>query len=134
VMLSCSWGISRASSANNVKDSHTNYGAVFKLMSNIAPIFMSPLESLASSLVQTANISNASLILVLTRGGTTTRLVAKYRPTILVITTMVPKLKTDDNFNWTCNNECPSRHNMIVSGLILILLAATAKASDTEST
>lgn len=103
-------------------------------MSNIAPIFMSPLESLASSLVQTANISNASLILVLTRGGTTTRLVAKYRPTILVITTMVPKLKTDDNFNWTCNNECPSRHNMIVSGLILILLAATAKASDTEST
>jgi hypothetical protein len=38
---------------------------------------MSPLESLASSAVRTANISKASLILVLTRGGTTARLVGR---------------------------------------------------------
>jgi pyruvate kinase len=110
-------------------ESHTDYGAVFKLISRAAPIPMSPLESLASSAVRTANISNASLILVLTRGGTTARLVAKYRPAIPVITAVVPEMKTDDNFNWTCSDE-----RMIVRGLIPMLSAATAKASDTEST
>lgn len=115
-------------------ESHTYYGAVFKLISNTAPMPMSPLESLASSAVWTANISNASLILVLTRGSTTARLMEKYKPTIPVITVVVPELKTDDNFNWTCSDERPARHNMIVRGMILMLLAATAKAFDTEST
>ncbi len=43
---------------------------------------MSPLESLASSAVRTAHKVHASLIVVLTRGGSTARLVAKYRPLV----------------------------------------------------
>ncbi|PUZ41294.1 hypothetical protein GQ55_9G492200 [Panicum hallii var. hallii] len=115
-------------------ESHTDYGAIFKLISNAAPIPMSPLESLASSAVRTANITKASLILVLTRGGTTARLVAKYRPAMPVISAVVPEMKTDDNFNWTCSDERPARHSMIVRGLIPMLSAATSKASDTEAT
>ena len=42
---------------------------------------MTPLESLASSAVRTAHKVQASLVVVLTRGGATARLVAKYRPT-----------------------------------------------------
>jgi pyruvate kinase len=51
---------------------------------------MSPLESLASSAVRTAHKVHASLIVVLTRGGSTARLVAKYRPLVPVLTVAVP--------------------------------------------
>ena len=107
-------------------ESHTDYGAIFKLISNAAPIPMSPLESLASSAVRTANISKASLILVLTRGGTTARLVAKYRPAMPVISAVVPEMKTDDNFNWTCSDERPGRNGLYV-GLCIQL---TEQAND----
>ncbi|KAE8678590.1 Pyruvate kinase, cytosolic isozyme [Hibiscus syriacus] len=54
-----------------------NYGDLFKRIMETAPMPMSPLESLASSAVSTASCIKASLILVLTRGGTTAKLVAK---------------------------------------------------------
>ena len=38
---------------------------------------------------------HASLIVVLTRGGSTARLVAKYRPVVPVLTVAVPVLTTD---------------------------------------
>jgi pyruvate kinase len=84
--------------------------------------------------VRTANVTKASLILVLTRGGTTARLLAKYRPSMPVLSAVVPEVKTDNNFNWTCSDERPARHSMIVRGLIPMLSAGTAKASDTEAT
>ncbi|GJV85679.1 pyruvate kinase, cytosolic isozyme [Tanacetum coccineum] len=54
-----------------------NYSDVFKRIAANAPIPMSPLESLASVSVQTANLSRATLILFLTRDGSTAKLVAK---------------------------------------------------------
>lgn len=56
-----------------------DYYAMFKNILKQAPLPMSPLESLASSAVRTAHKVHASLIVVLTRGGSTGRLVAKYR-------------------------------------------------------
>ncbi|KAG4401819.1 hypothetical protein GLYMA_02G071100v4 [Glycine max] len=50
-----------------------------------APTPMSPLESMASAAVRTAYCSNAALIFVLTRGGTTSKLVAKYRPSMSIL-------------------------------------------------
>ncbi|XP_072975821.1 pyruvate kinase, cytosolic isozyme-like [Typha angustifolia] len=114
-------------------ESYVDYGAVFKGLMAAAPVPMSPLESLASSAVRTANSAKASIILVLTRGGSTARLVAKYRPSMPILSVVVPELKTD-NFDWTCSDEAPARHSLIVRGLIPVLSGATAKASDTEST
>jgi hypothetical protein len=51
---------------------------------------------------------HASLIVVLTRGGSTGRLVAKYRPLVPVLTVAVPVLTTD-SLTWTCSNEAPAR-------------------------
>jgi len=51
---------------------------------------------------------HASLIVVLTRGGSTARLVAKYRPLVPVLTVAVPVLTTD-SLTWTCSNEAPAR-------------------------
>lgn len=114
-------------------ESYVDYGSVFKHIMASAPVPMSPLESLASSAVRTANSAKASLILVLTRGGTTARLVAKYRPSMPILSVVVPELKTDF-FDWTCSDEAPARHSLIVRGVIPTLSAATAKASDSEAT
>jgi pyruvate kinase len=79
-----------------------DYYAMFKNILKQAPIPMSPLESLASSAVRTAHKVHASLIVVLTRGGSTARLVAKYRPLVPVLTVAVPVLTTD-SLTWTCS-------------------------------
>ncbi|KAG1371442.1 pyruvate kinase, cytosolic isozyme [Cocos nucifera] len=114
-------------------ESYLDHGSVFKGIMAAAPVPMSPLESLASSAVRTANSAKASLILVLTRGGSTAKLVAKYRPAMPILSVVVPELKTD-SFDWSCSDEAPARHSLIFRGLIPVLSAATAKASDTEST
>lgn len=56
-----------------------DYNALFRTIIRQVPLPMSPLESLASSAVRTAHKVRASLIICVTRGGTTARLVAKYR-------------------------------------------------------
>ncbi|KAG6511930.1 pyruvate kinase, cytosolic isozyme [Zingiber officinale] len=114
-------------------ESYLDYGAIFKGIMATAPMPMSPLESLASSAVRTANSAKASLILVLTRGGSTAKLVAKYRPAMPILSVVVPELRTD-SFEWFCSDEAPARHSLIFRGLIPVLSCASAKSSDSEST
>ncbi|GJX76971.1 pyruvate kinase [Tanacetum coccineum] len=52
-------------------ESTIDYSVAYKMITANAPVPMSPLESLAWPAVRTANTSRASLILVLTRGGST---------------------------------------------------------------
>lgn len=94
---------------------------------------MSPLESLASSAVRTAKKVQASLIIVLTRGGTTAKLVAKYRPSMPILSVAVPVLTTD-SLTWECSEESPARHSLVCRGLIPMLAEGAAKSTDSEST
>ncbi|KAJ0623792.1 putative pyruvate kinase [Helianthus annuus] len=110
-----------------------DYPDVFKRIAANAPIPMSPLESLASAAVRTANSSRASLILVLTRGGSTAKLVAKYRPGMPVLSVVVPEIQTD-SFDWSCSDETPARHSLIFRGLVPVLSAGSTRASYAEST
>lgn len=114
-------------------ESSLDYGAIFKEMIKSTPLPMSPLESLASSAVRTANKAKAKLIVVLTRGGSTAKLVAKYRPAVPILSVVVPILTTD-SFDWACTDETPARHSLIYRGLIPLLAEGSAKATDTEST
>ena len=114
-------------------ESSLDYAAIFKEMIRSTPLPMSPLESLASSAVGTANKAKAKLIVVMTRGGTTAKLVAKYRPAVPILSVVVPLLTTD-SFDWTCSDEAPARHSLIYRGLIPILAEGSAKATDAEST
>ena len=75
----------------------------------------------------------ASLIVVLTRGGSTARLVAKYRPSIPVLTVAVPVLTTD-SLTWTCSGEAPARQCLITRGLLPLLAEGSARATDTDTT
>ncbi|XP_008802624.1 pyruvate kinase, cytosolic isozyme [Phoenix dactylifera] len=114
-------------------ESSLDYDAIFKEMIRSAPLPMSPLESLASSAVRTANKAKAALIVVLTRGGTTAKLVAKYRPRVPVFSVVVPVLTTD-SFDWTVSDESPARLSLVHRGLIPLLAEGSAKATDSEST
>ncbi len=89
-----------------------DYGAIFKEIMRSVPLPMSPLESLASSAVRTANKVRATLIVVLTRGGTTAKLVAKYRPYVPILSVAVPVLTTD-SLTWMISEESPARHSLI---------------------
>ncbi|EOY31653.1 Pyruvate kinase family protein isoform 2, partial [Theobroma cacao] len=114
-------------------ESTLDYGDVFKRVMEHSPVPMSPLESLASSAVRTANSAKAALILVLTRGGSTAKLVAKYRPGMPILSVVVPEIKTD-SFDWSCSDESPARHSLIFRGLIPVLYAGSARASHEETT
>ncbi|CAI8591406.1 unnamed protein product [Vicia faba] len=114
-------------------ESTLDYGDMFKRIMHHSPVPMSPSESLASSVVRTANSARAALILVLTRGGTTAKLVAKYRPVTPILSVVVHKLTTN-TFDWSCSDESPARHSLIFRGLIPILIAASARASRAETT
>lgn len=85
-------------------ESSLDYAAIFKEMIRATPLPMGPLESLASSAVRAANKAQAKLIVVMTRGGTTAKLVAKYRPAVPILSVVVPVLTTD-SFGWTCSDE-----------------------------
>ncbi|RRT85354.1 hypothetical protein B296_00010303 [Ensete ventricosum] len=113
-------------------ESYLDYGAVFKQLMAAAPATTSPLESLASSAVLTARSARAALIIVLTRGGTTAKLVAKYRPPVPILSVVVPEITTD-SFDWFCSDEAPARHGLIVRGLIPVLSGGMTKTRHSET-
>ena len=106
---------------------------LFKSILAQVPIPMQPLESLASSAVRTAQKVRAALIVVLTHGGSTARLVAKYRPAVPVLTVFVPTLTTD-SLTWQCSGESPARQANLTRGLIPLLAEGSARATDTDTT
>ncbi|PSC70200.1 pyruvate kinase [Micractinium conductrix] len=110
-----------------------DYYSLFKAIMKRTPLPMTPLESLASSAVRTAHKVQASLVVVLTRGGATARLVAKYRPTVPILTVVVPVLTTD-NLTWQCSSEAPARQCLTSRGLVPILAEGSARASDSDTT
>merc|ERR1712176_794238 len=72
-----------------------DYRTTFKRIIESENIPMKPLDSLASTAVRTAHKVNAGIIIVLTRSGTTARLVAKFRPSMPILAVAVPELTTD---------------------------------------
>ncbi|KAL6196800.1 hypothetical protein ACLB2K_032413 [Fragaria x ananassa] len=75
----------------------------------------------------------AALILVLTRGGTTAKLMAKYRPSMPILSVVVPEITTD-SFEWSCSDAAPARHSLIYRGLVPLLSSGSIKGSHVEST
>eukprot|EP01018_Ginkgo_biloba_P021958 Gb_23818 [translate_table: standard] len=90
------------------------------------------LESLALTAARTAKKVRASLVMVLTRTGNTARLVAKYRPSVPIVSVIVPTL-TANNLTWKCSDESPAHHSLICRGLIPILSDASARSLDSDT-
>ncbi|KAG6477119.1 hypothetical protein ZIOFF_066371 [Zingiber officinale] len=81
---------------------------------------MTHLESIASSAVRAAIKVKASIIICFTSSGRAARLIAKYRPTMPVLSVVVPRLKTNQ-LRWSFSGAFEARQSLIVRGLFPML-------------
>lgn len=94
---------------------------------------MTHLESIASSAVRAAIKVKASVIICFTSSGRAARLIAKYRPTMPVISVVVPRLKTNQ-LRWTFTGAFEARQSLIIRGLFPMLADPRHPAESTSAT
>ncbi|XP_050387713.1 pyruvate kinase 1, cytosolic-like [Argentina anserina] len=81
---------------------------------------MTHLESITSSAVRAAIKVKASVIICFTSSGRAARLIAKYRPTMPVLSVVIPRVKTNQ-LRWTFSGAFEARQSLIVRGLFPML-------------
>ncbi|KAL8135885.1 hypothetical protein AgCh_010483 [Apium graveolens] len=94
---------------------------------------MTHLESIASSAVRAAIKVKASVIICFTSSGRAARLIAKYRPTMPVLSVVIPRLKTNQ-LKWSFSGAFEARQSLIVRGLFPMLADPRHPAESTSST
>ncbi|CAA6667565.1 unnamed protein product [Spirodela intermedia] len=94
---------------------------------------MSHLESIASSAVRAAIKVKASVIIVFTSSGRAARLIAKYRPTMPVLSVVIPRLKTNQ-LRWSFTGAFEARQSLVVRGLFPMLADPRHPAESTSAT
>ncbi|KAH9627063.1 hypothetical protein KSS87_023751 [Heliosperma pusillum] len=94
---------------------------------------VSHVESIASSAVRAAIKVNASAIICFTSSGRAARLLAKYRPTMPVLSVVVPRLKTNQ-LRWTFSGAYEARQSLIVRGLFPMLADPRHPADSNSAT
>ncbi|KAG8374175.1 hypothetical protein BUALT_Bualt11G0103500 [Buddleja alternifolia] len=94
---------------------------------------MSHLESIASSAVRAALKVKASVIICFTSSGRAARLIAKYRPTMPVLSVVIPRLKTNQ-LKWSFSGAFEARQSLIVRGLFPLLADPRHPAESTNAT
>ncbi|KAK4761232.1 hypothetical protein SAY87_006125 [Trapa incisa] len=94
---------------------------------------MTHLESIASSAVRAAIKVKASVIICFTSSGRAARLIAKYRPTMPVISVVIPRLKTNQ-LRWTFSGAFEARQSLVVRGLFPMLADPRHPAESTSAT
>ncbi|KAG8648624.1 pyruvate kinase 1, cytosolic isoform X2 [Manihot esculenta] len=94
---------------------------------------MTHLESIASSAVRAAIKVKASVIICFTSSGRAARLIAKYRPTMPVLSVVIPRLKTNQ-LRWNFSGAFEARQSLIVRGLFPMLADPRHPAESTSAT
>ncbi|CAI9773959.1 unnamed protein product [Fraxinus pennsylvanica] len=94
---------------------------------------MTHLESIAASAVRAAIKVKASVIICFTSSGRAARLIAKYRPTMPVLSVVIPRLKTNQ-LHWTFSGAFEARQSLIVRGLFPMLADPRHPAESTNAT
>ncbi|KAK1276071.1 hypothetical protein QJS04_geneDACA010060 [Acorus gramineus] len=94
---------------------------------------MTHLESIASSAVRAAAKVKASVIIVFTSSGRAARLIAKYKPSMPVLSVVIPRLKTNQ-LRWSFTGAFEARQSLIVRGLFPMLADPRHPAESTNAT
>ncbi|KAF9591736.1 hypothetical protein IFM89_006082 [Coptis chinensis] len=94
---------------------------------------MTHLESIASSAVRAAIKVKASVIIVFTSTGRAARLIAKYRPTMPILSVVIPRLKTNQ-LRWSFTGAFEARQSLVVRGLFPMLADPRHPADSTSAT
>ncbi|VYS56237.1 unnamed protein product [Arabidopsis thaliana] len=114
-----------------------DYDTMHKKIQDIVSLPLSPIESLAASAVSTARSLCAAAIVVLTKGGYTVELVAKYRPSVPILSVIVPEITRTDDFEWSCSESAAhvARRGLIYRGIVPVMATgASARSSNKDST
>ncbi len=85
-------------------------------------LYMSKVESIASSAVRSAEKINAGLIVVFAQSGRTASLVSKYRPPMPVISVVVPTLHSS-KLGWKLEGKYLARQCLIMRGITPMMAA-----------
>ncbi|CAI5461739.1 unnamed protein product [Closterium sp. Yama58-4] len=110
-----------------------NQELYFKKAVKEATDTMSELEAMASSAVKTAEKVHAAAIVVFTSSGRMARLVAKYKPTMPVLTLVIPRLYVD-KLRWTVQGEFPAHMCCLMRALIpMMATPKTLEQSDVST-
>ncbi|KAM2004031.1 hypothetical protein ACFX15_027526 [Malus domestica] len=94
---------------------------------------MTHLESITSSAVRAAIKVKASLIICFTSSGRAARLIAKYRPTMPVLSVVIPRVQTNQ-LRWRFSGAFEARQSLIVRGLFPMLADPRHPAEATGAT
>ncbi|KAG0449459.1 hypothetical protein HPP92_027294, partial [Vanilla planifolia] len=73
----------------------------------------------------------ASVIIVFTTSGRAARLIAKYKPTMPVLSVVIPQLKTNQ-LCWSITGAFEARQSLIVRGVIPVLAGPGHDAKSTD--
>nr|GMC95570.1 pyruvate kinase, cytosolic isozyme [Ipomoea batatas] len=87
-----------------------DYAQIFKTALENSPLPMNPLESLACAAVQTANSAKAAMVLVLTKDGNAAKLLAKYRPSMPILSALI-------------GDDAPAGHGLIYRGIVPVSIS-----------
>ncbi|CAH9090274.1 unnamed protein product [Cuscuta europaea] len=110
-----------------------NQDVYFKKTVKFAGEPMTHLESIASTAVRAAIKVKASVIICFTSSGRAARLIAKYRPTMPVLSVVIPRLKTNQ-LKWSFSGAFEARQSLIVRGLFPMLADPQHPAEHTNAT
>ncbi|KAF1860302.1 hypothetical protein Lal_00037640 [Lupinus albus] len=94
---------------------------------------MAHMESIASTAVRAAIKVKASIIICFTSSGRAARLIAKYRPTMPVLSVVIPRLKTNQ-LKWSFTGAFEAKQSLIVRGLFPMLADPRHPAESTSAT
>jgi len=93
----------------------------------------SHLESIATTAVSAAIKVKASVIVVFTATGRTARLIAKYRPTMPVLSVVIPRL-TSNQLRWRFTGAFQARQTLVVRGVFPMLADPQHPAESVNAT
>ncbi|CAM8931791.1 unnamed protein product [Rhodiola kirilowii] len=93
---------------------------------------MTHLESITSSAVRAAVKVKASVIICFTSSGRAARLIAKYRPTMPVLSVVIPRLRSNQ-LKWSFTGAFEARQSLIVRGLFPLLADPRHPAESTNN-
>ncbi|OIW05122.1 hypothetical protein TanjilG_02595 [Lupinus angustifolius] len=94
---------------------------------------MTHLESIASTAVRAGIKVKASAIICFTSSGRAARLIAKYRPTMPVLSVVIPRIVTNQ-LKWSFIGAFEARQSLIVRGLFPMLADPRHPAESTSAT
>ncbi|CAA0386653.1 putative pyruvate kinase [Arabidopsis thaliana] len=114
-----------------------DYDILHKKTLGMVSLPLSPIESLAASVVSTAQSVFASAIVVLTKGGYTAELVAKYRPSVPILSVIVPEIAQGNDIEMSCSDSVAhvARRGLIYRGIIpVVATGSSARDSNKDAT